>query len=167
MPCGSFHAVFGFYVSRSFGCFSKQRTSQKSRTLQSPIGSFSRVSYLWGCNVKSTRVLRIIHLRVKVMTRNLRVKVMTRNLPLLVFCSCQGHLRVCVRVCLCELRRGIRFLNLVLGFCVSAFEYVEVICVSVCVSFRSWFVACQESSKKYRQGANCGRTTQVVTTPPL
>ena len=56
-----------------YGRFSKQCTSDMSRTLQTSTVSFSRVSYLFGCNVKCTRVLRIINMGVSQNVDNGRI----------------------------------------------------------------------------------------------
>ncbi len=49
-------------VMHTYGCFSKQCTSEMSRTLQSSTVCFSRVSYLLECNADDTYVLRMTHI---------------------------------------------------------------------------------------------------------
>ncbi len=46
----------------TYGCFSKQCTSEIRRTLQTSTVYFSRVSYLFECNANDTYVLRMTHM---------------------------------------------------------------------------------------------------------
>ena len=50
------------WLAQLLGCFSKQCTSEMSRTLQTSTVYFSRVSYLFECNANDTYVLRMTHI---------------------------------------------------------------------------------------------------------